>query len=258
MHNHSWKRWSRIAFCAALLGGSVSANLGFSPALAREPVTKEDYYQTEKGQYPVKLDDFLAALDKLTAEVKSLITTIDRTPCIDHKRYEGFLLSLNNAIAAAVHLAGEDVNMGGATNKNGAHYISDKQFDSYLNAVASVKDDAVLARTRLKERACPIGEGSMIPPPKSTAGDDDWPDPSQHAGVIHGSADPYPRRGPGGRPYNWPGGKAYPGNDGPNDQPNPGPSDKPDNWPGGGAYPGPGGGAYPVPGGGVYPGPGGM
>jgi hypothetical protein len=257
MHEHRWKRWSRIAFCAALLGGG--ANINF-PALAQSNKIpdKGDFYRTNEGEHPVKLDDFLSAMDKLKVQIDLLVNKIAKDPCINPEKYKQYMLSVMNGLDAVTELLRENYNMHISKNKRNQTYINDKQNDSYLDALIKMDQELFAARKNLKQRACPVGEGDMIPPPTSTAGDDDW-GPPEHPNVIHRSTDPYPRRGPGGRPYNWPGGKAYPGTDGPSDEPNPGSSDRPNNWPGGGAYPGPGGGAYPGPGGGgAYPGPGGM
>jgi hypothetical protein len=225
---------------------------------------KEDEYNFQ-GEYPVKLNDFLETLDKLSNEINLLVGGISRDLCINKAKYDGYLLSLNNSLDAIQELLRQNSIMWDAVDRNGHQYITGKQSLEFGNRLYALRDKVLKARDNLRERACNYNQDAMTPPSKSGAGDDDWPDPSQHAGVIHGSTDPYPRRGPGGRPYNWPNGKAYPGNDGSNDGPNPGPNDRPDNWPGGGAYPGPDGGGYPspggapypVPGGGGYPGPGG-
>jgi hypothetical protein len=264
MHKHGWKRWATIAFYAALLGGGVSINLYSDPAWALK--SKEDDYHNFRGEHPVKLDDFLEAMDRVTTGINSLLDKISKEPCTSKKKYDGYLLSLNNAIVALKELEHEVYVMGTATEEdNGQHtggfYISAQQYGSYSHSVFVLRTKVEEARDSLKQRDCERHGHSMYSPPKSAESDDDWPDPSGHANVVHGSTEPYPQRGkegPGGRPYNWPGGKAYPGNDGPVDEPNSGPSDKPDDGPSGGAYPGPGGGAYPVPGGGAYPGPGGM
>jgi len=93
MHKHSWRRWPKVAFCAALLSSVVSINLSPGPAWALK--AKEDDFSHD-GQHPVKLEDFLEALDKITAGVKSLIDTITKDTCTNKARYDGYMLSLNN------------------------------------------------------------------------------------------------------------------------------------------------------------------
>jgi hypothetical protein len=250
MNKHSWKRWSTIAFCAAPLGVGMTINLSPSPAWAQaREMTKEDDYR-DVDRYPPKLGDFLETLDKLTAAIDSLVYKINNDRCIDQAKLDDYLLSLNNALAALSELTRQSGTMLLAHNKAGATYITSKQYNSYNKTIDNLTEKVLEAKDRLHTRACFLNQDSMVPPPDSKAGDDDWPDPGGHVNVVHRSPEPYPRRGDegqGGQPYNWPGGGNYPDQD---KGPYPGPD--------GGDHPGPGGGAYPVPGGGAYPGPGGM
>src|SRR5665213_2272292 len=94
----------RIRLVAAAAIALSAATVTASPAWAQGgPATKEDGY-SYKGEYPVRLGNFLEATDKLTTGINSLIDTIDKDRCTDKVRYDEYLLSLNNALAALEEL----------------------------------------------------------------------------------------------------------------------------------------------------------
>lgn len=245
IRNHRRSPPQRVWFLAALSCVAAIMALDSGPAWPQvRGLEKEDKYTEANGRHPPKLDEFLAAIDRLKVEIDALVDAISKDRCIDQKKFEAYSLSINNAETAREELLRQLNGTQFAVNKSGIHYWSQRQVSSYGITLDRMYRKITDARKALKVHLCQDW-GDSVNPPKSYGDDDDWGGPKEHARVPYRPIDPYP-----GHRYPYPAtGQDKAPDDGPQTGMPPGP--------GNGAYPMPGGGSVPAPGGGSYPMPGG-